>query len=312
MAGARLGLGTVQFGLAYGITNQRGQVAVDDVGRILRAAAVAGWRLLDTAAAYGDSEAVLGGQGEAAAPFRIVTKTIQLKATQIGPAEAETVRAGLERSLRLLRRCPLDGVLVHDSADILNPGGERVLDILREAQVRGQVGRIGVSVYDPEELARVLDRFTPDLVQLPFNLFDQRFATTGLLARLKALGCEIHARSLFLQGTLLVEPQALPARLAYARPAFTALADFLAAHGLDRLTACLGCGLARPELDALIMGVTGVDELGAIIAAAATLPAALPDFSRLAVTEETILHPGKWRGLIRGSSAPPEPPRQGP
>jgi aryl-alcohol dehydrogenase-like predicted oxidoreductase len=299
---SRIGLGTAQFGMAYGVTNRRGRVAVDEARRILEAARGAGLAVIDTAAGYGESEAVLGALEEAARGFRIITKTPPVAAERIGAAEAEEVRLALAHSRELLRRQLLDGVLVHHGQELLRPGGERVVEVLQEAKARGEVERIGVSVYDPDELAAVLERFTPDLVQLPLNLLDQRFAASGVLTRLKAMGAEIHARSLFLQGSLLVPPAALPSPLADASTVFAAVAEFLAEHGLDPLAGCLAYGLSVAEIDCLILGVTAAEELDAILAAARNLPRSLPDFAALAVADAAIIDPRRWR-LSPGKAA---------
>lgn len=295
MNSARIGLGTVQFGLAYGVTNSRGQVSLDKARAILAVATKGGVEILDTAAVYGESEAVLGVLVEEAAAFRVVSKTIPQNAERFGDVEADAVKAGLERSLERLQRPQLDAFLVHHSTDLLCPGGDRLVRLLEDARAEGLVRRIGVSVYSPAELAEVLKRFTPQLVQLPFNLFDQRFATSGMLARLKEFGCEIHARSLFLQGTLLAAPEALPAGLSHARHAFDAVKRFVMEQRLERIAACLGCGLAQPELDCLVLGVTDPAELADILSTVAHLPACLPDFSALSIEDETILNPAKWR-----------------
>jgi aryl-alcohol dehydrogenase-like predicted oxidoreductase len=292
---ARLGLGTAQFGLPYGVTNTRGRVALPEVRRILDIARAAGLSVLDTAFAYGMSETVLGMLDEIARGFRIVTKTPPLDAERIGPEQERALRLGIAQSLRLLRRERIDGLLVHHAADLFRPGGERIVGALATAKAEGAVARIGVSVYDPDELERVLTIFTPEIVQLPLNLLDQRFAARGLLKRLKALGCEIHARSVFLQGTLLAAPDALPASLAHVRPALATVRRFLADHRLTTLQACLGYALSQPEIDCLILGVTGTDELAAALDAVRTSPPLPGAVTMLAVDDPAIVNPALWR-----------------
>lgn len=291
---SRLGLGAAQFGLAYGITNARGQVAPGEVRRILELARDAGLAVIDTASTYGDSEAVLGQHHEAARSFRIVSKSPVLGPGHVSAAQAQSVLAALEWLRRTLRRERLDAFLVHHGDELLLPGGERVVELLRLAKARGEVERIGCSVYEPAELDAVLASFVPDLVQLPFNILDQRFAACGLLARLKSLGTEIHARSIFLQGTLLVPPADLPPALAAMRPTFERVAGFLAAHRLSPLAGCLGHALAQPEIDSIVLGVTGADELAAIIDAARRLRRELPDFAPLAASDPRVISPSRW------------------
>ena len=70
----KLGLGTVQFGMNYGMSNLRGRTPPAEVDHILRLAADNGVQVLDTAAVYGDSEVVLGKLLAPDHDFRIVTK----------------------------------------------------------------------------------------------------------------------------------------------------------------------------------------------------------------------------------------------
>lgn len=299
---ARLGIGTAQFGFAYGVTNARGRVVPDEARRVLALARSASIGVIDTAASYGEAERVIGSLDDIARDFRIVTKTPLLGPERITRAQADTVAAALDASRRALRRDCLDAVLVHHGAALLLPGAERVIDILRAAKAGGTVARIGCSVYDPDELDRVLAVFSPEIVQLPFNLLDQRFARAGALERLKAQGIEIHARSIFLQGALLAPPDTLPAVLGRARPALERVRQFLAAHGLDPLPAALGHALAASALDCVILGVTGADELEAIIAAVRALPPRLPDFAPLAVADPDIVSPARWRLPYAGAA----------
>ncbi len=290
---SRLGLGTAQFGFAYGVTNSRGKVAPEEARQIVETAGKAGMRTIDTASAYGESESVLGQLGGVMTGFEVITKTLPVKASVVGPEDVVAVRAAILRSRRLLRRARLDGLLIHHGEELLRPGGSRILAALNEAKARDEVARLGVSVYTPRELEGVLEMFTPELVQLPFNLLDQRFLATGLLAELKAGGTEIHTRSPFLQGALLAPPEALPPALREA-PAFARVARFVRAHALTPVAACLGFCLSRPEIDRVILGVTGSDELADIIAEVHLLPQSLPDFSELAVADPAVVDASRW------------------
>lgn len=199
----RLALGTAQFGLAYGINNTVGRPSDATVEAILQTARAAGLTLLDTAAAYGDSESRLGAwlsQHDAITPpFQLVTK--------LAGAPAAQVRQQLQESLDRLRQTQLYGVIFHDfKAFRQHPTAWAGL---QQARAAGVVARIGVSLYHPEEaewlLAQQLDF---DLVQVPFNVFDQRFSS--VMPKLQRHGVEVHVRSAFLQGLLLREPATLP------------------------------------------------------------------------------------------------------
>lgn len=275
----KLGLGTVQFGQAYGVSNQRGQVPKDEAADILDRAARAGIRLLDTAANYGEAEAVLAGFDTSA--FRIVTKTIGIS-------------RGLDRVIERARHSALlkaDTLLVHAAKDLEGAGGEALWAALRQLKDEGLFRRIGISAYVAEHPARLAEKFHPDVMQLPFSLLDQRLLENGTLARLKALGVEVHARSLFLQGLLFM--QELPEKLQGATPHLARVRQTLKAANVTPLAAALSFVLRRPEIAFGLVGVTSTGELEDIIAAASRPLPAL-DWASFALQDELVLTPSLW------------------
>jgi aryl-alcohol dehydrogenase-like predicted oxidoreductase len=290
----KLGLGTVQFGLAYGVTNERGQVPAADAAAIVQAALAAGIDLFDTAAAYGDSERVLGQALGSRGNVRIVSKLPPLAADRIGPGEIDQWRAGLQRSLAQLRRPSIDDLLLHRPDDLRKPGAERLIALLAELKSAGMVTRIGVSAYDRAQVELALDRLPLDAVQVPVNLLDQRLLQDGTLDSLKRRHVEVHARSAFLQGALLAEPSSLPAHFAPHRERLIAVGTVARRAGLSRLALCLRFVLDQPVVDRVIVGVTGVAELQQILAAA-TDATPLPDgLAALASDDPRLLNPALW------------------
>ena len=290
----RLILGTAQFGMAYGVTNRLGQVPADGVTKILAAAHAAGISTVDTAAAYGASEAVLGECLTEFPTISVITKTPAFPGDAIGSAELDALRRGLERSLTRLRRPRVDALLLHHGSDLLKSGGSGLGESLNRLKSQGLATRIGISVYDGVEIDGILERFHPDIVQLPLNLFDQRLAQSGHLARLKAAGIEVHARSIFLQGLLLADAAKLQGHFAGFAKHFSAYASRLARDQLTPLQACLGFALCQGGADRAVIGVTETDELRAILAALASNPAAPGDLSKLAVDDIDLVDPRRW------------------
>lgn len=283
----RLGLGTVQFGQAYGVSNSRGRVPPGDVAAILDRAALAGLGTLDTAAGYGEAEAVLGDLETHTGPFRLVTKTIALK------NGLEAVLARARQSVATLKRRPVDLLLVHAAGDLAGPEGEALWHALLCLRDEGLFGGIGISAYvadDPLALAR---RFHPAAMQVPMSLLDQRLLGTGALAAIKDLGVEVHIRSIFLQGLLFLSEDRLPPRLRSAAPHLRALRRRLAEAGTTPLAAALGFVLGRPEVDAAIVGVTSLGEFEEIVTAAASPVPAL-DWQACALDDEVVLTPSLW------------------
>jgi aryl-alcohol dehydrogenase-like predicted oxidoreductase len=276
----KLGLGTVQFGQAYGVSNARGQVPEPEAAAILAAAASTGMHLLDTAANYGEAEAVLAKLNTA--PFRVVTKTIGMK----HGLDAVIARARLSAA-----SLKADTLLVHAASDLQGPDGAALWAALRRLQAQGIFRKIGISVYVADDPASLAEQFRPDVMQLPFSLLDQRLLASGTLTRLRALGVELHARSLFLQGLLFLET--LPEKLRHAAPHLARVRTELRRANATPLSAALGFVLSRPEIAFGLVGVTSAAELDQIIAAARTPPPAL-DWASFALDDEMVLTPSLW------------------
>lgn len=206
----KLALGTAQFGMVYGISNKYGQTPQKEVAEILATAEQSGVELLDTATGYGQSEKILGKTLSKCNTFKIVTKTPHLKRRVIGRSEVEYVQTAFEKSLHYLCQDTLYGLLVHNPDDLLVKGGALLFDNIRRLKDKGYIQKIGVSVYYGKQLDNILERYEIDIVQIPLSIFDQRFLRDGYLSQLKSLGVEVHARSIFLQGLLVMPIAEIP------------------------------------------------------------------------------------------------------
>jgi aryl-alcohol dehydrogenase-like predicted oxidoreductase len=294
---ARLALGTAQFGLAYGISHDGGPVPMWEVEDILIAARDAGIAMLDTAAAYGESESVLGQLGHVSSAFDIVTKTLPVRSGDLTSADLNAIDESFRRSLARLKRERVSVLLAHEAADLLAKNGDRLWAMMERYRAEGLTGRVGVSVYETDQLAAVLERFPVEVVQLPINVFDQRLIEDGTLERLAERGIETHARSLILQGLLLMTEAEVASRLPRALPAFRRWQVACANANMRPLTAALAFGLARPEIARLVIGVHSHQHLAQCLAAAnQALTSDRPqlDWPRLACNDPDIVDPRRW------------------
>jgi aryl-alcohol dehydrogenase-like predicted oxidoreductase len=282
---SKLGLGTVQFGVAYGVSNTGGQVALPVARAIVERARHSGMRLIDTAPAYGTSEAVVGQLVGHDPSFIVSTKTVG--------GGAAALAAGLEASAEKLRRRPLEIVLIHDTATLLGPDGTQIWAALRDAKDAGLVSRIGISAYFEQNPRALAERFRPDVMQLPISMLDQRLVCDGSLERLAELGIEIHARSIFLQGLPFLSPAALPPKLAHSAGRLSDIKAEIEANGSTMVEALTGFVIQCRFIAVALVGVTSVGELDAI-ARAAHKPFEGLDWSRLRIDDPLILSPMRW------------------
>ena len=285
---SRLALGTAQFGLPYGISNQGGQVGGEEAAAIVRRAWAMGLDTLDTAIAYGESEQRLGDIG--VGRWQVVSKLPALP--EFCTDVVGWVEGAVASSLERLRIPRLRGLLVHHSLQLFGPQGEALHRALVALKKEGRVEKVGVSIYDPAELDALLPRFHLDLVQAPFNVLDRRLATSGWLARLHGSGIEVHTRSVFLQGLLLMDPLKRPVAFDRWRPLWEIWHRWLDDRGLTPVQGCMGFALSRSEIARVIVGVDTVAHLREIVNAAQTPSVPVPD---ALITEDLhLLNPSNW------------------
>lgn len=287
----RLALGTVQFGLEYGIANQAGRAQLEDVRYIFQEAATRGIDTLDTAIAYGDSESVLGQVGMDR--WKIVTKLPAL------PESCENIsrwiEVQIEGSLSRLGVSQLYGVLLHRPDQLLGKNGKPLFEALQRLKAQGITRKVGVSVYGPDELNRLMDEMQFDLVQAPLNILDRRLMESGWINRLKEQGTEVHVRSAFLQGLLLMSTDQRPEKFARWNTIWSEWTRWLSETGLTPLQACLGYVSGVEEVDKVVVGVNSVKQLQEILVAFhSTLPS-LPNW--LQPVDTDLINPGRWNKL---------------
>ena len=284
----KIALGTAQFGLDYGVSNVAGRVSAEEVARILGTAHSAGVRVLDTAWAYGDAERVLG-ELRAAERFEIITKTAPLD--EGGP---RSVAARVRESFARLGGVPIHGLLAHHAGDLLGAEGPQIAAMMRGFRTGGEVERIGVSAYTGQDLFAALEVLGDvDFVQVPTNVLDQRFVTSGAFAKLKARNVEVHIRSAFLQGLLLMDPEDAPEYFEPIRGHLAVWRSFCEARELSPLAASLGFVTGLAEVDQVVVGVESAEQLTQVLSAAA--PLGSTDYAGLALNDQAFIDPSRWQ-----------------
>lgn len=288
---SRLALGTVQFGLSYGIANQTGQVACNEAAAILDYGSAAGLDTLDTAIAYGESEQRLGEIG--VRQWRIITKLplVPESCTDVHAWVQESILGSLER----LRVPKLYGVLLHRAQQLIGPQGDALYRALVAIKDQGKAEKIGVSIYDPSELEALCSQHQFDVVQAPFNIVDRRLATSSWLTRLHEAGTEIHVRSIFLQGLLLMNAASRPATFNRWQPLWQQWHAWLSEQELTPLQACLGFVLAQSQVDRVVVGVDSLMQLKGILANVGTRFVNPP--AMLMSEDMNLINPSRWATL---------------
>jgi aryl-alcohol dehydrogenase-like predicted oxidoreductase len=287
----RLILGTAQFGLDYGIGNQTGQVSLSEAISILETAHTHGMRVIDTAAAYGDSEKRLGNIG--LERWGVISKM------PLMPDDVGNIRQWLKESavasLSRLKIPIFHGLLLHRPEQLLGPRGAALYEALLELKESNLARRIGISIYDPGELDQLCTRYQFDIVQCPFNLLDRRLIDSGWLYRLRDKGTELHVRSVFLQGLLLMSPGARPAKFSRWEGLWSQLQRWLEQTAMTPLQACLNYALSFPEIGNIVLGVDKTSQLQEIIGIIGVAMPAVP--KDLQSSDLRLINPSHWNEL---------------
>jgi aryl-alcohol dehydrogenase-like predicted oxidoreductase len=251
-----LALGTVQFGLDYGISNANGKVPIEEVKKILRFAQKYDIDTLDTAPSYGNSEKALGETG--GNDFKIITKTTSL---QLG---VDNVLQAFHQSLDNLNIGQVEGLLIHNINDTKDKRFDELFHKLNNLKEEGLINKIGFSTYTPDQVDFLLENFDFDLIQVPYNVFDTRLVEGGQLKALKKKNVEIHARSIFLQGVLL-DFDNLSNYFSTWRKQFTEYQAMVKNSDLSLLEYALNFSLNMKEIDKILVGVNSENQLKEIV-----------------------------------------------
>jgi aryl-alcohol dehydrogenase-like predicted oxidoreductase len=282
-----LALGTVQFGLPYGIAGTGQAVSEDEVRSILACAWERGVRVLDTAAAYGDIEQRLTHLC-AGRSFKIISKIPAIPSDLEPAAAASWGRAQAEQSRKRLGES-LVGLMFHRAEDLLGPCGLQVWNAVMEWADAAEV-QLGASCYEAMTCLSLQRQFHFSLAQLPGNALDQRVAT-DIPDRLPDL--TIYLRSVFLQGLLVMPPSVAQQRLPAASAVLQRWYAWHVGQGLSPLRAALALGKSFKAVSAILVGVDSLHQFSDIADAwDAVDPRPAP---QLAVATAEIIDPRHWK-----------------
>lgn len=278
-------LGTVQFGVNYGINNAAGQVPLEEVCNILKIAEAGGVKTLDTSAGYGQSELVLGkAMKESQTHFNIVSKY---------PKTDRGVKETFMESLRQLGVESVYGYLVHlFKCYEDNPS---IFDEMTALKREGKIERIGFSLYSVDQLQLLLDKKVGfDILQFPYNIFDRQFEQ--YMPQLVDMGVEIHTRSAFLQGLFFKDVNTLPDKLIPLKPYLEKLHQYSDKEGVSIEQIAFGYVLANDYVKGALIGVDNHAQLEANLnVASQQLKQKDIDFIKsLVIKEKELLNPVNW------------------
>ena len=257
----KLALGTVQFGLDYGVANTNGQIDTATMTSILHKAWAKGIDTLDTAISYGESEKRLGLIN--VTNWRIITKLPKI------PNECTNVNTWIfnqvQKSLLHLGVTSISALLLHTPDQLLESNGVEIWRALQDLKQKNIVKKIGFSVYDCNQLDALWGAFQPNIVQMPYNLLDKRFLISGWMKKMNDAGVEIHVRSIFLQGLLLMSKFDRPEKFNYWKDIWEVLDAWLIEYDINAVEAAISFAMNNPYIDKIVVGVDNLQQLEEIL-----------------------------------------------
>jgi len=286
----KIALGTVQFGTHYGIANTNGQVEKSEAKDILNYAKRFGVDTIDTAIAYGSSEQCLGEIGVDG--YQVITKLPEIP-DDYGNLKI-WVEKHVEESLDALGVETLSGLLLHRPNQLLDKDKKYLWSLLVQLKSDGLVKKIGFSIYTPDELDELWDSFKPDLVQAPYNILDRRLETSGWLQRMSEENVEIHTRSIFLQGLLLMNEDSRPEKFNKWLTLWNHWKNWLRENDSTPVQAAVSFALSDNRISRVVVGVDSLNQFKDIIAVSSKIGKFPESFH---ITDTRLLNPSEWHLL---------------
>lgn len=291
----KLALGSVQFGLPYGISNHQGKTNLKEVEKILNLAKQHQIETIDTAAAYGDSEEVLGTLS-VTEHFKLVTKIPALDKVKKGMSSL------IEQRFIKLNTARLYGLMFHQASDLLTSHGKKLYRQALEYKKQKKISKLGVSIYQTSELTTLTAQLPIDMIQVPFNCLDQRFIAPEIIQLIDDNNIEVHARSIFLQGLLLMPIYELADYFKPYQGALRRFDDMCKHLNCHPLTLALKVAQLSSHISKAVVGCCSAQQLTQILeheqlAKQLSIPMGelnQPSLQTLACHEQGLINPSLW------------------
>jgi aryl-alcohol dehydrogenase-like predicted oxidoreductase len=282
-------IGSAQFGLDYGISNKNGVVAVSEIKKIINLAESNHINEIDSAVNYGSSQAAIGSINSS------LIVSSKLPAIDLdGDNVEQNITEIITTSLKTLNRANLKNLYLHNPNQLFEPNGALLYNCLKKLQADKLIKGIGMSVYEPDELEKLMQYFDFDTVQIPFSLVDQRFASNNLLERLVMKNVEINCRSIFLQGLLLMPYKKIPEKFKKWESLFRVWGEWLYENKIDPAHACIAGVKQNQQIHNIVIGVESADQLNQAIKFHNMPDNLVTNFPDISSNDTNLVNPSKW------------------
>ena len=254
-------LGSANFDQTYGI--KKNFVRRGEIKKLFNLALKNKIRTIDTSPLYNKSEKIIGSLNNNR--FKIISKIPKPPKSIKRKNIQKWLKKNVMISLKNLKIKKFDCLLLHNANSLLSKNGGEIYKSIRNMKITGLTNKIGISIYDFNLLNKILKKFKFNLIQAPFNILDPRLVEKGWLKKLKKRKIEVHVRSIFLQGILLLKHNQLPKKLKKLNNKWIVWEKWLRKNKFSSLQACLSFVLSQRQLDGIVVGCNNTSQLNQIL-----------------------------------------------
>lgn len=284
----KLALGTAQFGLHYGVNNKEGTPSDEELKQILNLANENNITLLDSATCYGNALERIAKFNHQR--FDIASKLKPLNTEKITPNTIDTCLKELEETVNKSGLTSLHTIMFHNAGDLYTAG---IRELITELKTSELCRNVGASFYPHQAVLQLAMEHSLDIVQIPLNVADQQLLANNTIANLKKTECEIHIRSVFLQGLLLMKER--PHYFDDWSPWFERFYNTCKSAALSPIQLCLAFAKTIDEVDKIILGVNNSDQLADILVNYHSANFDYRELTELATSDSNFINPVNWK-----------------
>lgn len=277
-------IGTAQFYKNYGVSNKTGITSQKEINKIIKFCNFKKISYIDTAIGYDDVDIKLGKNN--LENFKIITKIPNLKKNKLDQAFLDILKS----KKRLNIKC-FHGILLHRPNQLVKNKNTWIVDFLKNLKDLKLTNKIGISLSSNEDF-KIIKYFKPDIIQAPYNPFDDFLNQYKIRRKLK--NTEIYLRSIFLQGLLLMNNNNRPKYFKKWVKEFNKWDNEF--NNLDeKIDYCIKHALSYGNKSKIIMGINNLSQLENNVNQFIKLKKNKKLINKFSNHDKNLINPSRWK-----------------
>ncbi len=288
----KLILGTAQFDNHYGLLKNKFKFNKDNIKKILDYLQKLGLNALDTSLEYKNVDQKINLKSKK--NFRVISK-IKFSNKDINKISKKELENKILKSIKISKKnlglVRFEALLIHNFETLSFKNQKKIFEILTDIKKTRIYNKIGFSIYDFQKLLKSLKKFTPEIIQCPYNIFDRRLENKTLIKLIKQKKISIHARSVFLKGLLLIRPDKLPKKIKKFFKPINNWHSWTLKNKINKISALLSFVLLNKNIDKIVIGIQDFNQLKEILKSKINKKINIKNFK---INNHEMLSPNKW------------------